>query len=209
MKSVLTIHKCTRNISNLLSKTHHTDYYLPAPVKPLHQTTHCFAQHCSYCGTQYSSQTWPRFCSCCKNTTFRNPIPVAVGLLPFVTSENKYGLLLTRRNIKPHVGELCFPGGFVDWGESWQQAVSREVREETLVETDPNEFDLMDVHSTPDCTRILIFGVTRNVRSYQLLENFKQTNETSEVLIGNKSTKLCFSLHQSVYDDWIKRALSE
>lgn len=160
------------------------------------------SSHCNYCGSAYDNQSWPRVCGCCKNMTFRNPIPVAVGLLPFKITKEKCGLLLVRRSIKPFVGELCFPGGFIDWGESWQQAISREVREETSVQTDPNEFKLETIHSTPDGTRVLIFGSTQKIREYSEIKDFKATNETSELLIGNDFSKLCFSLHQEVLNNW-------
>lgn len=164
--------------------------------------------HCSFCGNKYKSDLWPRVCSCCKNTTFRNPIPVAVGILPFKSKDNNYGLLLVRRNIKPFIGELCLPGGFINWGESWQQAISREVEEETFVKTDPDEFNFANIHSTPDGTRVLIFGYTDKIRNYDMLTNFKETNETSELLIGDNLTELCFSLHQSVYNDWFEHYVS-
>jgi 8-oxo-dGTP diphosphatase len=165
--------------------------------------------HCGYCGVKSTMPLNTYKCVSCNNTTFRNPIPVAVGLLPFVTIDNNFGLLLVKRAIKPYVGELCLPGGFVNWGESWQEAVSREIFEETSVITQPNEFLLKDVHSTPDNARILIFGYSRQVRSVKEIENFKPTNESSATLVGLHDTKLCFSLHQLVYNDWFDKALKE
>lgn len=85
--------------------------------------------HCSYCGTGFQSQEWPRKCPNCQNLTFRNPIPVSVGLIPIQHPDlSKIGLLLVRRKIPPFAGELALPGGFVDWGESWQEGLSRELR---------------------------------------------------------------------------------
>lgn len=166
-------------------------------------STHTFASHCGYCGTSYSSNTWPKLCTCCSNTTFRNPIPVAVGLLSFLNKNNEFGLLLVERAIKPYIGEFCLPGGFVDWGESWQEATSREVFEETGIVTDPDEFGLANVHSTPDGTRILIFGASKKLRQISELENFKPSIETNSIKIGLIGHKLCFSLHQQVYDNFL------
>jgi NAD+ diphosphatase len=39
-------------------------------------------------------------------------------------------LLMVRRGIEPHYGKLDFPGGFVDPGESAEQAMIREIKEE-------------------------------------------------------------------------------
>src|SRR5205823_3527884 len=122
------------------------------------RTSDQFASHCGFCGIQYTVLGWPRKCSCCGNSTFRNPIPVAVGLVPF-KKNNSLGILLVKRAIQPKIGELCLPGGFVDYLETWQEAISREIREETSIITDPQEFKLVGAHSTPDNSRILIFGL--------------------------------------------------
>ncbi|MFZ0545629.1 MAG: NUDIX domain-containing protein, partial [Candidatus Promineifilaceae bacterium] len=76
--------------------------------------------HCSYCGRPFSpDQPWPRTCSHCHNTTFVNPIPVAVLLQPVGEK-----LLVVRRGIEPGNGKLALPGGFMELGESWQTAAS-------------------------------------------------------------------------------------
>ena len=39
--------------------------------------------HCSYCGHPFEiDQAWPRLCAACGNTSFVNPLPVAVVILP-------------------------------------------------------------------------------------------------------------------------------
>jgi ADP-ribose pyrophosphatase YjhB (NUDIX family) len=166
--------------------------------------------NCLQCGLKYNKPV------------YRNPIPVAVGLLPFTTndsllpsntpisslSRNDVGLLLVQRAIAPCVGEFCLPGGFVDWAESWQAAVAREVREETNIECSPEEFALADTCSTPDGTRVLIFGVSRVLRTKAfLLRRFAASSETSSVRIGLADSKLCFSLHQKVFDAWFAEPL--
>jgi NADH pyrophosphatase NudC (nudix superfamily) len=77
--------------------------------------------HCSYCGAAYApEQPWPRRCAACGETTYRNPTPVAVAVLPVDD-----GVLVISRSIPPRAGLLALPGGFVDHGESWQRAVAR------------------------------------------------------------------------------------
>ncbi|HND22217.1 MAG TPA: NUDIX domain-containing protein, partial [Acidobacteriota bacterium] len=102
--------------------------------------------HCSFCGAPFADdQPWPRVCGNCHNITFRNPIPVAVVLVPVES-----GLLMIRRGIEPRKGMLALPGGYVNFGESWQQAAAREVLEETGLPLDPAEISLFDVISAPD-----------------------------------------------------------
>ncbi|MFC7640695.1 NUDIX domain-containing protein [Streptosporangium lutulentum] len=110
--------------------------------------------HCSFCGTAFApGLPWPRTCSACGNTGYLNPLPVAVMVLPVGD-----GLLVVRRDVEPHRGGLALPGGFIDLGESWQQAAVRELREETGVVVDADEVRLFDVHSAPDGT-VLIFAL--------------------------------------------------
>jgi ADP-ribose pyrophosphatase YjhB (NUDIX family) len=40
-------------------------------------------------------------------------------------------VLLVRRNIEPQIGQLALPGGYMNLGETWQQAGARELFEET------------------------------------------------------------------------------
>lgn len=108
--------------------------------------------HCSYCGAAYKQdQPWPRMCAACGNLTFRNPLPVVVTLVPC-----EQGVLLVRRNIPPRLGQLALPGGFIDYGESWQQAAAREVAEETGLVLDPDVIQVFAVRSAPDSTLIIV-----------------------------------------------------
>src|SRR3954462_11499316 len=93
--------------------------------------------HCGYCGQPFApEQKWPRLCAGCKRTSYVNPTPVAVCLLPVGE-----GLLCVRRAIPPAVGQLALPGGYIDLAETWQQAAARELFEETGLRIDAGEVE--------------------------------------------------------------------
>lgn len=145
--------------------------------------------YCSFCGTPFAThQAWPRLCRNCGNTSYRNPLPVSVVLLP---CDN--GLIVVRRAIEPHKGELALPGGFVNYGESWQQAGAREVCEETGIQIDPDQIRLFDVLSAPDST-LLVFGVAQAV-PIDVFEHFQPTAEVHEIFRLTTPIELAFPLH--------------
>lgn len=145
--------------------------------------------HCSYCGHAFAvDQPWPRSCTNCGRMSFVNPLPVVVMLLPVDD-----GLLLIRRGIEPGRGKWAFPGGFVNLGETWQEAGAREVLEETHVEIDPAEIREFQVRSAPDGT-LLIFGLAKP-RAAEQLPAFVATDETTERVVRRELTDMAFELH--------------
>lgn len=148
--------------------------------------------HCSFCGQAFpAGSAWPRRCGNCGNTSYLNPLPVSVVLVPV-----EDGLLLVRRAIPPHLESLALPGGFINSGESWQQAGAREVHEETGLRIGSESLRLYDVHSAPDGT-LLVFGLA--MRHHRAdLPTFARNDEVSEVVIATKPVELAFPLHTRV-----------
>lgn len=146
--------------------------------------------HCSYCGTAFAADApFPRRCAHCGNTTYSNPLPVSVVLLPIEPG----GLLLVKRVQEPAAGKWALPGGFIETGETWQEAGAREVFEETGFTVDPGTIRLFDMRSAPDNT-LLVFGLAPAQPS-ALLPNFKPSSETSAVLTAEGPRELAFSTH--------------
>lgn len=158
---------------------------------------------CHYCGVKHTSESWPRTCGACGNTTWRNPTPVVVSLVRVRFNEadpNGDGLLVVRRAIEPEIGELAFPGGYVDYGETIQEAAARELAEETngLVDLDPRYFVVHDIEKASSNENLLVFCLSRKVvRSveYADLEQFKPNPEVSELRLIHSPVELAWPTH--------------
>lgn len=155
--------------------------------------------HCSYCGTAFAAgAAYPRRCARCGNVTYSNPLPVAVVLLPI----DPGGLLLVKRVQEPAAGKWGLPGGFIETGETWQEAGAREVLEETGFTVDPAAIMLFDTRSAPDGT-LLVFGLALSLPS-AVLPRFQPSAETSAVMTADGPVKLAFSTHTETADRYWK-----
>jgi ADP-ribose pyrophosphatase YjhB (NUDIX family) len=160
--------------------------------------------HCSYCGSPYENVAlWPRLCADCGETTWRNPLPVAVALLP-VDDVGRRGVVVVRRDIEPARGQLALPGGYVEVGESWQEATVRELREETGLVAAADEVTLFAVHSVPMGT-VNIFGLLPARRSDDLPAP-APTEEATEWLVLTQPQPLAFSTHTQAMADYFSSA---
>jgi 8-oxo-dGTP diphosphatase len=73
---------------------------------------------------------------------YRNPSPTVDIVL-----QRDSTILLVRRMKEPFKGLLALPGGFINEGETAEDAVKREAREETSLEVEPIE--ILGVYSDP------------------------------------------------------------
>ncbi|WP_433528581.1 NUDIX domain-containing protein [Micromonospora sp. CA-263727] len=159
--------------------------------------------HCSYCGTAYAVAEWPRVCAACGQTVWRNPLPVAVALLPVRTADG-LGVVVVRRDIEPARGLLALPGGFIEYGEEWREALVRELREETGLLADAADAAMVAVHSAPAGGTIMIFGELP-VRPAEDLPPSAPTAEATEWLVLTEPAELAFSTHTQVLADFFAR----
>jgi ADP-ribose pyrophosphatase YjhB (NUDIX family) len=96
-------------------------------------------------------------CGRCSFVFFLDP-KVAVGTIVALDGR----VLLLRRAIQPSYGKWVFPGGFVDRGESLEDAAIRETREETNL--DVRITSLLNIFSTRDHPVVVIVYVAEAVR---------------------------------------------
>jgi 8-oxo-dGTP diphosphatase len=91
---------------------------------------------CTYCGGGLSRAAAPgrmQSCDRCGAVVFHAAKPTASGV---VLNEQDEVLLVRRRN-RPYHGWWDIPGGFVDFGETPEMAVVRELNEETGLNVRP------------------------------------------------------------------------
>jgi ADP-ribose pyrophosphatase YjhB (NUDIX family) len=128
------------------------------------------ARFCPRCA-QPAEIAYPRSitCSHCGYGAYYNPKPVAAAIPVTTTGE----IILLRRAFEPGKDLWTFPGGFVDLGESVEQAAHRETREELgiAIELGP----LVGVYSRPDSHVVLIVFAARTA------EEPRATEEAIEV----------------------------
>lgn len=115
----------------------------------MHQGQECF---CARCGAILQRKVVygheRPYCPRCGYVVYYNPKLVAVGILV-----NDGKVLLVRRGMNPGRGLWGMPGGYVDMGEVVEEAVAREVWEETGLKTQARR--LVGLHSEAGLPQVL------------------------------------------------------
>ncbi|MEI6446778.1 MAG: NUDIX hydrolase [Actinomycetes bacterium] len=128
--------------------------------------------HCPRCGGP-AEVAFPHRLTCpgCGYGAYYNPKPVAAAL-----TETRDGrIILLRRGFEPGKGLWTIPGGFVDLGESVEDAARREAMEELRIEIELT--GLIGVYSKPDDRVVLI------VHSAVTDDEPRLTEEATEIAI--------------------------
>jgi len=125
---------------------------------------------CPRCGSE-ADIAFPRSITCarCGYGAYYNPKPVACA----IPREPDGRIWLLRRAFDPGGGLWTFPGGFVDLGESVEDAALRETREE--LEIDVELEGLVGVYSRPEDRVVLVVYAAR------ALGTPRTTEEATEV----------------------------
>jgi ADP-ribose pyrophosphatase YjhB (NUDIX family) len=114
------------------------------------------ARFCPRCA-QPATVAYPRSITCphCGYGAYYNPKPVAAAIPQ--TADGR--IILLRRAFEPGKGLWTFPGGFVDLGETVQQAAHRETREELDIAIELER--LVGVYSRAEERTVLIVYAAR------------------------------------------------
>jgi len=113
---------------------------------------------CPFCGNPVAELEWEgrprRYCRHCRLPLYDNPVPAVCAVVC-----NEAGrILLVKRKIAPRRGEWCLPGGFMELGETPEEAVLRELSEETGLTGEVA--GLLGLEATPNriYTTVLVAG---------------------------------------------------
>jgi len=128
------------------------------------------ARFCPRCAAE-ATVAFPRSLTCpsCGYGAYYNPKPVACT----IPVDEQGRLWLLRRAFDPGRGRWTFPGGFVDLGESVEEAARRETREE--LEIDAELGALVGVYSRREDRVVLV------VYRARALGEARTTEEATEV----------------------------
>ena len=130
---------------------------------------------CSECGAKVeykvpSGETLLRaVCVSCQTIHYQNPKIVA-GCIP----EWEGQILLCRRAIEPRLGRWTFPAGFMEMGESTEEAAARETLEEAKANVEITS--LYAVYSLPHVSQVYVV-----FRGQLVTREFGVGDESSEV----------------------------
>jgi len=93
----------------------------------IHPNAHIF-KYCPFCGKKELAQAGKKAfsCSACHFKFYLNT--AAAGIALIFNQRNE--LLLTKRRFSPAKGMLDFPGGFAEPGETIEECLMREIKEE-------------------------------------------------------------------------------
>ena len=115
-------------------------------------------QYCPVCGSELIYKTVDdrqrKVCQRCGWIYYKNPISAVAAM---VSDGDR--LLLVKRDIEPYKGEWCVPGGFIEFGESLNDACLRELREETSITGVPGKVIGAHIQKSKIYGEVLIVGI--------------------------------------------------
>ena len=93
-------------------------------------------KRCPRCGAELRGDDGEMQCDSCESHYYAHSAPAAAAIV----LDGAGRVLLARRAFEPFAGRWDTPGGFLEEGEHPEDAIRRELREETGLEVEPVRF---------------------------------------------------------------------
>jgi len=109
-----------------------------------------------------------------------------LGLVVGTDEQNNVYVLANKRgeNTPDYQGCWCMPCGFVDFNETLEQAITREIFEETGVEIDYTKLYFHGINSIPEGSQTITIRFKihlNNISKYKLTNKYSDDGEVDEV----------------------------
>jgi 8-oxo-dGTP pyrophosphatase MutT (NUDIX family) len=161
--------------------------------------------HCSYCGSKFTEQVaWPRTCFICNMESYKNPVPVVVAMIRTFQRDSgaPSGWLIEQRGIEPKKYGWAFPSGYVEFGETWQQAMVRELQEEVGLTITSERLKLYEVVNSSEGNMLIFCTIPGGI--YWDEVKFIPNKEVLDIRpsLLPEDQRLCFPSHNEMWSKY-------
>lgn len=154
-------------------------------------------RYCAWCGGKVEKREEKLICTQCKRRIWLNPLPT----VDIIIEKGEGVVLINRKNPPPG---WALPGGFIEYGETAEEAALREAKEETNLEI--SDLTQFKVYSHPE--RDPRFHTISIVFSGRGKGKVKPSSEVREVKVFRKEAipwkDLAFD-HKKILKDYFFR----
>ena len=140
-------------------------------------------------------------CPNCETIHYQNPKPTAT-----LICIKKNEILLVKRAFSPAKGEWSLPGGFIELGETPEDAAKRELNEETNLNGEVVKLLGHCSHFNSVFGDILLIGMEVEIKNWDNLIPGDDAAEAGFFNIKN-CPKLAFECHQKIFNMYLKTIL--
>jgi len=161
-------------------------------------------RYCYHCGqlttTRQVEDRTRSYCENCRVLLYENPIP-SVAIVA-INQANQ--ILLVRRNAEPGIGKWCLPGGFIEIGETPEQAIIRELKEEVGISLKKPSFLGVGSHLNGYYGDVIIIGFSADVEDQVEIVPGDDVSEAAFFELDQRP-RLIFRVHEEFISSWLEK----